>query len=194
MTLLAPHVVVLCSPNFRCGLTPISDPGCPQLKNYYSPIWIAMRWYKARAFMRHHKTSEPRQRRLPIKHKGLIPFSSKLVIQQGCHTAKRRTFGFLRVDVCKNERFSSLDFPGRARALRGPRWWHRRCSGSSWALSTMTVAMKRTRIAPPAGLVLSAAADPLASQRLSGPPTPPPQHACRGRRGVRTRTTSHCPG
>ena len=54
-----------------------------QLKNYYSPIWIAMRWYKARAFMRHHKTSEPRQRRLPIKHKGLIPFSSKLVIQQG---------------------------------------------------------------------------------------------------------------
>ena len=55
-----------------------SDPGCPQLKNYYSPIWIAMRWYKARAFMRHHKTSEPRQRRLPIKHKGLIPFSSKL--------------------------------------------------------------------------------------------------------------------
>ena len=32
--------------------------------------------------MRHHKTSEPRQRRLPIKHKGLIPFSSKLVIQQ----------------------------------------------------------------------------------------------------------------
>ena len=82
LTLLAPHVVVLCSPNFRCGLTPISDPGCPQLKNYYSPIWIAMRWYKARAFMRHHKTSEPRQRRLPIKHKGLIPFSSKLVIQQ----------------------------------------------------------------------------------------------------------------
>ena len=81
LTLLAPHVVVLCSPNFRCGLTPISDPGCPQLKNYYSPIWIAMRWYKARAFMRHHKTSEPRQRRLPIKHKGLIPFSSKLVIQ-----------------------------------------------------------------------------------------------------------------
>ena len=82
LTLLSPHVVVLCSPNFRCGLTPISDPGCPQLKNYYSPIWIAMRWYKARAFMRHHKTSEPRQRRLPIKHKGLIPFSSKLVIQQ----------------------------------------------------------------------------------------------------------------
>ena len=35
-----------------------------QLKNYYSPIWIAMRWYKARAFMRHHKTLEPRQRRL----------------------------------------------------------------------------------------------------------------------------------
>ena len=56
LTLLPPHVVVLCSPNFRCGLTPISDPGCPQLKNYYSPIWIAMRWYKARAFMRHHKT------------------------------------------------------------------------------------------------------------------------------------------
>ena len=21
------------------------------LKNYYSPIWIAMRWYKARAFI-----------------------------------------------------------------------------------------------------------------------------------------------
>ena len=41
----------------ECGLTPISDPGCPQLKNYYSPIWIAMRWYKARAFMIHHKTS-----------------------------------------------------------------------------------------------------------------------------------------
>ena len=64
LTLLSPHVVVFCSPNFHCGLTPISDPGCPQLKNYYSPIWIAMRWYKARAFMRHHKTSEPRQRRL----------------------------------------------------------------------------------------------------------------------------------
>ena len=82
--LLPPHVVVLCSPNFRCGrcgLTPISDPGCPQLKNYYSPIWIAMRWYKARAFMRHHKTPGAASAPAPIKHKGLIPFSSKLVIQ-----------------------------------------------------------------------------------------------------------------
>ena len=80
-TLLLLHVVVLCSPNFRCGLTPISDPGCPQLKNYYSPIWIAMRWYKARAFMRHHKTPGAASAPAPIKHKGLIPFSSKLVIQ-----------------------------------------------------------------------------------------------------------------
>ena len=77
-----PEPEVLCSPNFHCGLTPISDPGCPQLKNYYSPIWIAMRWYKARAFMRHHKTSEAASAPTPIKHRGLIPFSSKLVIQQ----------------------------------------------------------------------------------------------------------------
>ena len=50
---------------------------------YYSPIWIAMRWYKARAFMRHHKTPGAASAPTPIKHKGLIPFSSKLVIQQG---------------------------------------------------------------------------------------------------------------
>ena len=55
--------------------------GCPQLKNYYSPIWIAMRWYKARAFMRHHKTPGAASAPAPIKHRGLIPFSSKLVIQ-----------------------------------------------------------------------------------------------------------------
>ena len=89
LTLLSPHVVVLCSPNFRCGLTPISDPGCPQLKNYYSPIWIAMRWYKARAFMRHHKTPGAASAPAPIKHKGLIPFSSKLVIQQYLGGASR---------------------------------------------------------------------------------------------------------
>ena len=58
----------------------------PPLKTYYSPIWIAMRWYKARAFMRHHKTPGAASAPAPIKHKGLIPFSSKLVIQhvRGC--------------------------------------------------------------------------------------------------------------